>query len=293
MEYLPTDVLLIILQKLAAQDPLSLLRTTCATARFYRVAGDNPGVWKEAFYGPIPAAWLEELAPQNCCPRKCAKLDAEVEALGGFRSLLTARLFSAKKPTKIDEKVEQKHALNECKVASKGEEYSAKVMVVARLRGRVVLWRLYSRDRLERGYPSWPTYFNLSLQSLHSVNFEEVLLKDARERGESRPRYNHRFGQSKWLTFELYAPSQCIQGVETLGKRLWCAEFDCCECRCVQVDPWTTPKEGLVQLRGLIVPAYYRDYDPEFALRRTISFPDLDEAQAAWAWTFRWCGDGK
>lgn len=86
MEHLPADVILVILHKLAWQDPPSLLRATCATAPFHRTAAQHPNFWKEAFFGPATGngALLKEF-----CPEEIAKLDAKVEELCGYKRLVT------------------------------------------------------------------------------------------------------------------------------------------------------------------------------------------------------------
>lgn len=83
MEDLPGDVLLVLLRKLAAQDPVSLLRATCASKLFHRATEENPVLWKEAFLGLAPA---QEKASFDAYVT-CAELDEEVDRLGGYKQL--------------------------------------------------------------------------------------------------------------------------------------------------------------------------------------------------------------
>ncbi|GAQ82438.1 hypothetical protein KFL_001110145 [Klebsormidium nitens] len=54
MDTLSSDVLLAIVHKLAAQDPLALLTATCACKDFLSVTEDNSWVWKKIFYSSRP-----------------------------------------------------------------------------------------------------------------------------------------------------------------------------------------------------------------------------------------------
>lgn len=80
MESLPSDVLLVILRKIAAQDPVSLLRATCTSKLLHRAIEDNPFIWKEAFLGSAPAQSKDAYVT-------CAELDKEVDRVGGYKQL--------------------------------------------------------------------------------------------------------------------------------------------------------------------------------------------------------------
>lgn len=82
MEGLPGDVIAVLLYKLAAQDPLSLVRATCALASFYHAAGETPSIWKAAFYG----------AAGEQVPEDIPSLEAEAEVLRGYETLVKTRL---------------------------------------------------------------------------------------------------------------------------------------------------------------------------------------------------------
>lgn len=139
MQDLPDAAVLLVLTKLAIQDPLSLLlaRHTCQT--FRRVAADNPSIWKAAFYG---AALWKDLPHEEAMLRK--KQSAELEAFleesdlldnpqsTGYKKLVEARVT---KRTCSQEKLQTfREVLNtlQADVAS--------FLFVLRLRGSVLLW---------------------------------------------------------------------------------------------------------------------------------------------------------
>ncbi|GAQ82439.1 hypothetical protein KFL_001110150 [Klebsormidium nitens] len=109
METLPSDVLLVIVHKLAAQDPLALLTSACAIKAFLRVTEDTPGVWKEVFYG---SRLGQERAQNDKLLDGNPELNAEVESLGGFKVLVAARY--AEKLATASTRVEQSQAKRRC-----------------------------------------------------------------------------------------------------------------------------------------------------------------------------------
>lgn len=93
---LPSDVVLVILRKLAAQDPLALFRVTCASAPFYRAAAANPEVWEEAY-----CVTQKKINPPCSFNHKCRGCTfrtrilsrmAEEDAAAGFRYHLSVIL---------------------------------------------------------------------------------------------------------------------------------------------------------------------------------------------------------
>lgn len=70
-------MLLLVLNKLAVQDPLSLLRFSCLSKSLYSKAANDVSLWRKAFHGP-------ELFPDvNCtvrllCDQQIAKLEASL-----------------------------------------------------------------------------------------------------------------------------------------------------------------------------------------------------------------------
>lgn len=93
MEDLPPDVILIILHKVAAQDPPSFLRATFCSPFFHLAAVQDPNIWKDAFFGPEVRKGMVLLGEPF--PEERAKLDAKVEELCGYENLVKARYSSA------------------------------------------------------------------------------------------------------------------------------------------------------------------------------------------------------
>lgn len=80
MEGLPDDVILIILRKLALQDPSSLLQATKACKSFSQTAEENVGLWKEAFSNIV-------LGDHS----KDERIEAHLISVGGYKRLIEAR----------------------------------------------------------------------------------------------------------------------------------------------------------------------------------------------------------
>lgn len=97
MEDLPSELLLIIVQKLVVQAPSSLLRAACACKRFHAEGGKNPGMWREAFLGtvtePYGEGWLTSEGKYSCKELGSEKEveDEIMELTGGFKHLVVAR----------------------------------------------------------------------------------------------------------------------------------------------------------------------------------------------------------
>lgn len=94
LQDLPNDVLLIILLRLAAQDPVSLVCAMCAYRAFYEVGADSEELWKAAFFAPSAVAGPETLGLFSgaFCEEVKDTLNKEVENLGGCQLLMRARM---------------------------------------------------------------------------------------------------------------------------------------------------------------------------------------------------------
>lgn len=111
MERLPSDLVACILLKLAVQDPLSLLRATCACKSWLRLVEENIDIWKAAFLVPatLTCEQGEETGGALNEYKNIAGLDAEVASLGGYAQLALVRsrhVRKLKKPGWFD--LEQK-----------------------------------------------------------------------------------------------------------------------------------------------------------------------------------------
>lgn len=174
MDTLPNDVILIILRKLASGDPLSLLLATCASAPFQKAAADNPEIWKTAFLGSLGV--LEEkdsTAVDRCWQEEWAKLDAEIEAVGGYKILLKTHYF---KPSRSSSPVEQKQPAWHRSTTKHEKLNVEKVIILARLRGRPVLWGSFPGTGSATRYPDTvDSSVSVSLQPLYPIDFTTVL----------------------------------------------------------------------------------------------------------------------
>lgn len=143
MESLPSDVLSVVLHKLAVQDPRSLLQATCACKTFHREADNTRGIWKEAFYGG------DSRFGDHC---KDENVEAEILTLGGYKQLVRARwavpggLFPEQKQGGGSVTGNGGSANRD---SSAGEYKLNKHLVVLREKGRLLLWGLLLQDRPE------------------------------------------------------------------------------------------------------------------------------------------------
>lgn len=87
LQALPGDVLLIILYELATQDILAFMRATFACKELKSAAESSPDLWKSAFLFP-------SISNEGFDTIRSEGFDAQVEALGGYKQLLTARAAS-------------------------------------------------------------------------------------------------------------------------------------------------------------------------------------------------------
>lgn len=159
MERLPDELLLVILHKLAALDPLSLLRISCALAPFYRVAAENPDLWKEAFCGST-----NEVG-ESIFPKQFLNFDAEVQALGGYKRLLMARYYchsAARKeypPEQSQAGVEESEDICECALRYfwRRPELGGMTLSLLRLNGSIWMWGIYPKTKSETVLRMAPT----------------------------------------------------------------------------------------------------------------------------------------
>lgn len=79
MESLSSDLVLIILRKLALQDPSSHLQVTSACSYLNQTAEKNPDVWKEAFFGRADIGLCEH--------SKDERIETHINSSGGYKPL--------------------------------------------------------------------------------------------------------------------------------------------------------------------------------------------------------------
>ena len=94
MELLPSELIECVLQKLAAQDPRSLLPATCACKSLRVLARPD---WRGAFLAPEPgespfSPHTEQKILGTDGRESAAKLDAEVARFGGYAKACTSEI---------------------------------------------------------------------------------------------------------------------------------------------------------------------------------------------------------
>lgn len=152
MDRLPSDVILLIVHQLAVQDPLSLVRATCALALFYRTAAENPTIWREALFG-LPEQDLKYTA-----------LDEEVELLGGYKKLSIRQCQEEQKQKKGD------NASDTPNGRFLLSSYLGKILVLVRVHRELISWGFSDRQHRLTCSES-PTFDGwIRLQLLYPVN---------------------------------------------------------------------------------------------------------------------------
>lgn len=82
-DLLPEEVLLLIVRKLAKQDPASLVAATDASTAFDRLAPTESPLWKDAFYKQLQAS-------PPCDSPEARALEKEIQGFGGYKGLSAA-----------------------------------------------------------------------------------------------------------------------------------------------------------------------------------------------------------
>lgn len=152
MEDLPDDALLVILNKLAMQDLLSLFQVACVSKRFYQIITARitacPSFWEQAFYGPI--LWQDDSFFHE---QKSAELSARLETLQIVDQMPYKKLVELRTPSPnfltafpIYEAFEPKQPRppnfeHSC--------FQATSLFVIRLRGSLLLWGFKDHVSLE------------------------------------------------------------------------------------------------------------------------------------------------
>lgn len=139
LQDLPGDVLLVVLHMLAVQDPFALVAATCLCKSFRRAAAENPGLWKEAFYGA--ANGRGEVPLEDHCAKQRAKLEKEIQFLGGYKRLVEARCWTRLKCEQSqDGHLSISGPLTGCGFADCNSLKTTKLLIIIRLKGSIFLW---------------------------------------------------------------------------------------------------------------------------------------------------------
>lgn len=204
MEALPGDVVLLLLHKLAVQDPLSLVRATYALASFYRVAEATPSIWKQAFYGVAGDKGPEDIS----------RLEAEIDVLGGYKTLVTGRPRVCSNDSRMNAQGEMKERCSYLEAPGRRFEsnmFPGRILVLVRLDGRLLLWGVSDiHQRLAPCAENWRIFkgqwMNLPLEQLYAADRSlETMLKEARDRVDAEQPYYVTGQDKEALSIELYA----------------------------------------------------------------------------------------
>lgn len=148
MEDLPPDLALVILNKLAAQDPLSLLRALCASDALFCTVDKNMALWLKVLLALGPSTDLPKL--HGRCQKLSAKFEAEMVSLGVCKQLVVAQLAKLKGPgceqiRAISERTVA-HGLQDLQGPSLGRPSTVlRFVFLIRVQGRLLLWQIFTR----------------------------------------------------------------------------------------------------------------------------------------------------
>lgn len=135
MQDLPDDVIPLILNKLAVQDPIYLLRFLHVSKAFQRVATENNSIWKNIFCGPA-LLQCEKRNDKAFFEQQSARLDADLES-----SHMAKNFKKLAQATWIKQSVQKRGQLWGSQHALDGIGYdSAQLLSVISLRGSVISW---------------------------------------------------------------------------------------------------------------------------------------------------------
>lgn len=153
MERFPSELVTLVFRKLAVQDPLSLLRATCACKSWLHLVNNNEGIWKASFLAPVPGGTLasEQNAITSEHHKSMAELDSEVASLGGYAQLALVR-FRHRKPKEPgwfefeQTRFESRRRVGDCFSRARSwvfgeyEDVVARYLYIYRLKGRIFGW---------------------------------------------------------------------------------------------------------------------------------------------------------
>lgn len=156
MQDLPDAAILLVLTKLAVQDPLSLMLASRTCEAFRRVAADNPSVWKKAFYGA--ALWPSlSYSESKFNEKQSADLETVLDymdLLDDLRSTGYKKLVEARAIRKACSLEKRQTPFREVLDTLRADVTS--VLFVLRLEGSILLWGSHGPfSRLELQSLAW------------------------------------------------------------------------------------------------------------------------------------------
>lgn len=218
MDILPADVFVPILQKLEVQDPVSLLWAVSSCKSFEAAAEENPDLWKEAFHGSAKERSIWSL--RNYLTEEGSKLEAEVEALGGYKRVLedswadrVAQEFEQNSPAKSESESLPGTSGMLMFNSTSPSFSSSRLLVLVRLLGVLVAYGIHSPE-VQTGKVGVRRVANIHLQTLYS--FQEIgqALGDIYSEGRA---YNYHRTFSSIMSAEVLVHGNLIGRSESRG----------------------------------------------------------------------------
>lgn len=236
MEDLPSELLQIIVQKLALQTPTSLLRATCACKRFQEEVESNPGIWRKGFLGNEQDVEGLVALEKRSCKDGSGKLEAKIlELTGGYKSLVIARLAGPRSTTTPEQNQSLAPFLDHnprravtCQTVSKSVRY---LVLLRHHAGRIMIWRIDAFTPEPRGEDVWclvpcydPKVYHGSGLTLYVSGLEPGSLNGACAR-KLRVRSAHLMHEP--ATLEIYCFRQETLKLEKVGEQTIYGSWNC------------------------------------------------------------------
>lgn len=195
MENLPQDILLLVLGKLAAQDPQSLLQASYAYSMIHRLAKGNTDLWRRTLLvgSDVNRAKRQDANYRNEEKYKTlnAKLDAKILELGGYRQLVVPRYSkqTSSFQRRSAEQTSQELRRPKCDVSSfpvvreklqqnvlTSTAIRPKLLALTRGRGQFHLWGFSKQEApfIARKESGWLRYHEHYCKTVHFSSSEKA-----------------------------------------------------------------------------------------------------------------------
>lgn len=198
-------------------------------APLHRAAAENAEIWKAAFLGSDEIPGQQASPLERCWQEALAELDhAEVETVGGYKTMLTSRLIET--PRSDENGLEQRQqGLDSGKTTDFKKINVDRVVILFRLHGRPVLWGTYPQDALATfdEMDIQKITIGVSLQQLDpGADLVKVLRPNAQVRKKGNEGNQNAIERVKGLSLEVYASVDPVQGREAAQEvQTWCGLY--------------------------------------------------------------------
>lgn len=285
MEDLPSGVLVMILDKLASQDVPSSLRATWACSALYSAGKEASHVWKRAFLTPLETVFenIPKLSSRELCDLE-ESLDADVEALGGYKAILVAKLGHAVKVKKAlfsHEQAENAACVSQDPRLGRSyrhppeSELARNVLILVRVYGLPVSYGVYNpRDKLARVERA-DKYLTLQLQTITTVRPKDIHAKVVLPDGQI---------DKDSFYMEFYGSKRLPHGSKGRDQQLWCGNFAVQNASGYYDTPDGVGQKELLFLRGTMQRADTREMHISWAITGYLRFEGPERP----GWWFNW-----